>query len=483
MIRNPIKGILQLVLVMMLSTVVCPIALADNCPHTSVDRYTIPTYEIIVGNTESHNVTFWMQTTCLDCFETIADVALTTTEEPHQFEATGSGWVCKWCEYQTSQAPSNADASKPTVTPKPTATATPKPTDTPAPTAIPKPTTPPKYFKTEKLEDGTLIITGYTGKGGEVVIPDNIKGTPITAIGKESFEDKNITSLVIPEGVITIGDYAFGFNWDMVSVILPSTLKEIGTGAFNQCDILEVSLPEGLETIGSTAFGNNALSEFHIPASVTYIGGGFLADIRKVNFTIDEENKAYKIVDGALFSADGSTLVYYLQTNTRTEYTVPKGTIEIASFAFTRENTLKKVDLPQGLKKIGQAAFADCASLENITISSCIELEANVFQGCKALKEIVLPEGITSIRYATFSGCPNLETVVLPNSVTHIYSAFKLLNNEPNKMETILISGNVTYIGDDAFAGRENLTIVCPRNSYVWEFAKSHKIKVQAAVE
>ena len=85
-----------------------------------------------------------------------------------------------------------------------------------------------------------------------------------------------------------------------------------------------------------------------------------------------------------------------------------------------------------------------------------------MFQSYIALKEIVLPEGITTIHWATFSDCTNLETVVLPQSVTNIDSlAFDLDNAEKRKM----------------------LTIVCPRNSYAWEFAKTHAINVQATPE
>lgn len=146
MIRNKVISILslQLALGLLLSTVFCPAAYADECEHTNLDRSTIPTYEIIVGNNDAHNVVVWMQTTCLDCWETLDDVQLTTTEEPHQFEAEGSVLTCKWCEYQTTKEAVEA-TTMPTA--QPTATPTPRPTATPKPTATSKPTATPKALK------------------------------------------------------------------------------------------------------------------------------------------------------------------------------------------------------------------------------------------------------------------------------------------------------------------------------------------------
>lgn len=134
-------------------------ALSDSCTHSNADRYTIPTYEIIAGNSVSHKVTIWVQTICKDCFETLEEEIYTTAEEPHQFEDDGSALTCKWCEYQTTEEAlqtSTVPTATPTVTATPEAvTATPNPTSSEAPTHTPPPSTP---LPETRIEESTASL-------------------------------------------------------------------------------------------------------------------------------------------------------------------------------------------------------------------------------------------------------------------------------------------------------------------------------------
>ena len=92
----------------------------------------------------------------------------------------------------------------------------------------------------------------------------------IKTIGEHAFENMGGSErkLVLPEGLETIGNEAFhGFN--ATSVTLPSTLKSIGSFAFDSKLSLINNLPEGLETIGNEAFANSQLTDIVIPDSVT----------------------------------------------------------------------------------------------------------------------------------------------------------------------------------------------------------------------
>ena len=91
-------------------------------------------------------------------------------------------------------------------------------------------------FKYE-VEDGKVTITNYTGKGGDVVVPDTIDGLPVTAIGDNAFcYCTGLTSITLPEGCTTIGYYAFSGCTSLTSITLGNSITTISVGAFQACD-------------------------------------------------------------------------------------------------------------------------------------------------------------------------------------------------------------------------------------------------------
>src|SRR5215831_6696872 len=72
-----------------------------------------------------------------------------------------------------------------------------------------------------QTQDGTVIITGYTGPGGSISVPSTIEGLPVTTIGDNAFwADNNLTSITLPEGITTIGSHTFFLCGNLVSVTL-----------------------------------------------------------------------------------------------------------------------------------------------------------------------------------------------------------------------------------------------------------------------
>jgi len=106
------------------------------------------------------------------------------------------------------------------------------------------------------LEDGTAQITRYTGADAAVVVPGEIDGHAVSAIGDAAFRGcREIEEIVLPDGVTSIGDEAFFRCNSLETLALPQGVETIGARAFYDCaSLVEVSLPSGLASIGEEAF-------------------------------------------------------------------------------------------------------------------------------------------------------------------------------------------------------------------------------------
>ena len=239
-----------------------------------------------------------------------------------------------------------------------------------------------------------VTITGYTGSSSAVVIPGTINDNPVTAIGNDTFMEKNIESVTIPSSVTSIGIRAF-YNCDSLSSVTfgkDSQLTSIGTIAFYKC---------------------TSLTSVTIPSSVTSIGyGSFDYCTSLTSIMVDENNTAYSSVDGVLFKNGGEELIKYPAGKTSTSYSIPDGVKSISEFAFSDCTSLESITIPDSVTSIGESAFNSCSSLESITIPYGVTSIGNyVFYDCTSLTGITIPNSVTEIKYGAFYGCSGLKDV------------------------------------------------------------------------
>ena len=351
------------------------------------------------------------------------------------------------------------------------------------------------------VKDSAVTIVKYTGPGGEVKIPEKIKGLPVTEIGQKAFlACVKMIRVELPAGLIRLGDSAFGSCSGLTHVEIPSTVTDIGNFAFDRCYALAsitipnsvtrigdyafssctslptVTIPESVTSIGARAFnvcsgllnitipnkvasiGGNAflgcikLTRVTIPASVTTIGPGpFTGCSALVEITVDEANPVYCSVDGVLFEKKNSIPLQ-----------CPQG----------KAGTYK---IPDGVTKIGPGAFTNCTKLTGVTIpNSVTEIGTNAFAGCTSLSSINIPASVSSIVGVPFSGCSAL-TAIMVDAANPFYSSEDGVLF--NKQKTVLIlcpgskaghyeiPGSVTTISPAAFADCLNLTGITIPNS------------------
>lgn len=209
------------------------------------------------------------------------------------------------------------------------------------------------------------------------------------------------------------------------------TIADIKDHAFRYCpNLARVVLPEGLTTIGMYAFSCDALTEVTLPASVTFIGQNAFSSENLTGITVAEGNGVCCSADGVLFSKDMTTLIQYPAAKSGSSYTVPNQVTKIDNDAFSGSK-LTEVILPAGVKTIGFKAFFNCTALATVDLSGCEDLTAIdmlTFSGCAALKEVTLPAGLTGISPQAFYGCEALETVTLLSEEPPLVNASQTLD-------------------------------------------------------
>jgi len=257
-------------------------------------------------------------------------------------------------------------------------------------------------FEVKQNSDNTLTITGYNGTMKNLVIPNTLYGLKVTVIGESAFINKGLTSVVIPDTVITIE------NAERIFVSGYNRTK----GAFRENEKLTtVIFGNGLKTIGDYAFyGCSQLSEINIPNSVTRIGNYSLCDVglKKVSF-----GTGLQTIGSSAFA--GNEIV---------ELNLPSSLKEIETEAF-RWSKIQKVTFGTGLQTIGAGAFKGNQITELNLPSSLREIGGGAFAG-NLLQSVMLPNGITSISnyvgYMNWQGAFEnnpLTTVAIPASLAN----------------------------------------------------------------
>jgi hypothetical protein len=366
--------------------------------------------------------------------------------------------------------------------------------------------------------DNTIAITGYTGAGGEVIIPDSTNGFPVTTIGGEAFIGQTLTSVMVPDSVKSIGVLAFAGCSGLTSVVIGSGVNNIGSDAFYNCakltnitvnttnpsyasangalfdkglttliqfpaslagsyvipssvitiagyafsgctGLTNVTVPDSVISIGNGVFeGCSALRNVMIPSSVVSVGGwAFVPCTALTNISVEVSNANYASAAGVLFDKALTVLIQY-PGGLSGSYAIPQGVTSIGDVAFGICSSLTTVTIPNSVTNIGNDAFVNCSNLTSLTIpDSVLSIGNGALSGCTGLTNATIGNGVKNIPEGAFAQSTGLTSVIIGNGVTNIGTfAFYLCSN----LKSVVFGINVSTISSYAFDTCTSLTTV-----------------------
>ena len=327
--------------------------------------------------------------------------------------------------------------------------------------------TPKPVFTYSLDDDGNATITGYTGNVSALVIPEEIDGHKVIALGDNAFKGKKLLEYVeIANTVTYIGSQCFESDKELANVKLSSNIKRMESGAFGNCTSLtEITIPKSLEEAGreygfgmydyGPFCGCTNLKTVKLEKGLTQIAGNLFMRCYGLE-DIDIPDTVTTIGENA----------FKLCTSIKS-VTIPDTVTYIGSQCFESDKELVNVKLSSNIKRMESGAFGNCTSLTEITIPKSLEeagreygfgmYDYGPFCGCTNLKTVKLEKGLTQIAGNLFMRCYGLENIDIPDTVTTIgENAFKLCTS----LENVKMYNSIDEINGRAFAGCTSLKSV-----------------------
>ena len=309
-----------------------------------------------------------------------------------------------------------------------------------------------------------------------------------------------IRTVIINNGVTSIGDNAFGGCKNLENITIPNSLTKIGNYAFSGCTSLStITIPNSVTSIGYDAFSDcSSLTSVFIPKSVENINSWvFTGCTNLASIVVDKENVYYDSRNNcnAIIRKEDNTLIQGCNNTI-----IPNSVTSIGQAAFYGCKYLASITIPNSVISIGDHAFYGCRSLCSITIPSSVTYIENtnddVFEGCYMMADkfvnnsdcycsittidteqedgllikgdevigcrawatsVTIPNHVTSIGESAFQGCSRITSVKIPNSVTTIN---KCAFYECYNLVSVTIPNCVTNIGSHAFFDCSSLTSI-----------------------
>ena len=318
-----------------------------------------------------------------------------------------------------------------------------------------------KIVANGNIPNGTKFSTIiYTTTDENIITPNNLiiksnrytEGKGVlefygTSIRESAFEScSSLESVIITNGVTTIGNYAFRYCFDLATLTISDSVTYIGAHAFWNCSSLtSVTIPDSVTSIEEGAFsGCESLQEF--------------------NGKFSSEDGRCLIINRGIYSVAPSGL---------TEYTIPDDVTWIGNFAFVGCSSLTSVTIGDSVTTIGDYAFYGCSSLTSITIpDSVTTIGYEAFRYCRSLTSVYCKATTPPYIYGDIFLATNISNIYVPMESVEAYKcswyeyAYMIVGYdfEKGKVDTPEVTGgSYTVVLNNAW--RESASVSNPDSS------------------
>ena len=267
-----------------------------------------------------------------------------------------------------------------------------------------------------------------------------------------------IQTVVVRDGVTSIGDYAFQYYYSITTVVIPDSVKTIGGRAFYYCDNLEtVYMGSGVTSIGYETFNDcNYLKQIYYKGSQ--------ADLDKIEKGSGWETYISKVICNYTGTGKlGASVTYSFDPETGTVTVSGSGAMYDYDSSdnkspFYKDSSVKAVIIQHSISHIGDYVFSNCDGITSLTISSGVaSIGEHAFYDCDGLTSLTIPSGVQAIGYRAFAYCKKLKTVVLADSVSNIGSSAFLYCRA---LKEVTFGLGIQKIQNNAFEGCTEITTV-----------------------
>ncbi len=364
-----------------------------------------------------------------------------------------------------------------------------------------------RYYLNDKSE---AVITGYTGKDRNVIVPETLGSYKVTAIAPLAFSSLNfeklknntdgevasdkLLSVTLPDTVKTIGSFAFASSTSLESVNIPEGVEIIPEECFRSCEsIKSISLPESVREIKDSAFKdckelecvqmkgivnveNKAFYQCHKLEKVAYsdnlksigedafyfcnLTGDFdLSTVEKIGeraFGFNQNIKKVALNDDLTILEDR---VFY-NCRALEEINFPSKLVSIGDSCFY-QSAVSNTSFGKSIEEIGAGAFTFCKLKGTLDLSAVRKIGEHAFSWNTGISKVILCDELTELKYGSFQFCVGLEEVEFPSELVKIDNhCFR-----ESGLSTAVLSEKLKEIGTGAFLGCAKLcTLKLPQS-------------------
>ena len=282
-------------------------------------------------------------------------------------------------------------------------------------------------MKTKKVlkisKDGKIVLGVYDKEISSVVIPDDVE-----VIGDFAFADCSLLKKIeLPKTLKTICDRAFSGCKSLTSIKIPGSVTNLDCDwVFWYCEKLKkIELEEGIESLEDIFPGCTAVKTITIPNSLRTLDGLVFSDFKSLrNIVLAKDNSYFVFENNVLYSKDKKRIIRALPC-IGPHFVVPKSVRMIDRLAFSGCKYLEEITIHDHVRSIGNGAFSGCKKLKGIVLPKSLrKIEQHTFLECSVLSEVVLQSGLREIEWNAFFGCKSLHHIHLPESVRNIQTGF-----------------------------------------------------------